>query len=167
MSRRKQVRGMDAALDPVFKVLAAMNEPADRLMAADRLEEMGLAETARLLRDPDMPPLVLCGDVLLGVRLGDPSLRAAYPLHLFNPDGDSPAVHLQAPRRGEPWVRRVDRLWVKVSKFHCRWRWYEFYNRNPSRRQDESCDPPQNNFWVLPLTPQEQKTFWAAVEAGH
>jgi hypothetical protein len=53
-----------------------------------------------------------------------------------------------------------------VSQFYRRWEWYEFYNRNPSRQRDEACDPPKNNFWVLPLTRQEQKTFWAAVEAG-
>jgi hypothetical protein len=166
MSRGKQVRGMDAALGPVFKVLAAMQDGADRLMAADRLDELGLPETAKLLRDPDMPPLVLCGDRLLGVRLESANLRGQYPVHLFNPDGGSPAAYLPAPRRGGPPVRGLDRLRVKVSEFYRRWQWCEFYNRNPSRQRDEPCESPKNNFWVLPLTRQEQKNFWAAVEAG-
>ncbi len=153
-------------VDPVFKVLAAMQDEADRLMAADRLDDLGLPETAKLLRDPDMPPLILCGDMLLGVRLDSPDIPGEYPVHLFNPDGGRPAVHLQAPRRrGRQPALEFGQLRVKVATFYRRWQWYEFYNRNPTRRRVEPCESPDNNFWVLPLTRQDRKDFKAAAEA--
>jgi hypothetical protein len=156
-------------VDPVFKVLAAMRDQADRLMAADRLDELGRPESARLLRDPDMPPLVLYGAVLLGVRAESPNHRGEYPIHFFNPDGDGPAAYLPAPRRGPPPVPEVVRLRDKVFSFYRRWQWCDFYAHNPARRRSpeyEPCLPDRNNFWVLPLTRCDERAFRAAVKAG-
>jgi hypothetical protein len=158
---------MTTALDPVWATLADMQDEGDRLMAADRLDELGLPETARLLRDARMPLLVLCGAVLLGVRLDSPSRVGVYPVSLWNPDGTEPALQLRPPRgwQSGPFVV-ADRLRFKVAEFCVRRRWCDFYEHCPARRRDpryESCLPCRNNFWVLPLNRQDRKDFWAAV----
>jgi hypothetical protein len=156
-------------MDPVFKVLAAMQDQADRLMAADRLDELGRPEAARLLRDPDIPPLVLCEDVLLEVRLGW-KLNGVYAVQLFNSDGDQPAAYLTPTGPWRTWKRTplgvAPRLRAKVVNFqftHNNW-----FNQARRQRKEGLNDylrnwAGYNNWWLLVLNAQDRKDFWEAV----
>jgi hypothetical protein len=100
---------MNATCDPIFEVLAHLQDEADRLMAADYLDDMGLPRTAELLRDPSLPLLVLGGRRLWRVE-GTVRRGCRYgTVHLYLPDTDPGVKNYVALRT--PYNPRSGRRW--------------------------------------------------------
>lgn len=137
-------------------VLADLGGPEDRLIAADAFDEAGLPATAKLLRDPDMPPLVLAAGRLYAASMhwGLPGPRTGVVLNFLPPDGWLGLykwVSLYCPPKPFGQI-----LW-SLSR-HRDWRDYSKNPRRSSPRQ-QLCQPFRNNFFLAALGEQDAILF--------
>jgi hypothetical protein len=121
-------------------------------MAADVFDDLGEAETAKPLRDPALPPLVLAEGRLYAIefiRSDVPYCGTPYMARPSLPGHEEPGNYFSAIRGPFPSGKILD-LFDRYKD----WQSYRKRPRRNSPRQERSR-PANNNFWVLVLSDQE------------
>lgn len=146
----------------------------ERLIAADAFEDAGRPQTAKVLRDPGMPPVVLCGDRVYTMQNGG-QLRGRNDVLLCEAEGPVQwASYLKDGPRQRRWRSGTrSREWknrrAKLSKLHnllvshlFLWLWWRAYLReeNPKKTAKwQRCQPHVRNEYVLVLDGPEATEF--------
>jgi hypothetical protein len=140
-------------------MLAALLEsagPPDRQVAADYYEETtGRTEDALLLRDPDLPPVLVLGDAVYRLSLGK-SRQGRYVV-----EGVGPAGLLTVSPGSKNAA--VEGLRNRLSTLVLNWLWHRHYEQNPPKKTTARVHMTRvdvNNGYVCVATAREQKALF-------